>query len=268
MFAGGRRAAPLSDHTTAVSDHIFIFTGRVIPERAGISIGPVSFQVGAGADLPQSTLYIEILLSQVHARLVCPSPPLNIFSARNVVVDAVRSLLDVGGFIGGRGIDAEILQVTAADGTHNRVFDQEIPALVGLASARGLTHDHLFHLMSKPDSWHIRRALSDFREATSNPVDTGFFCYRAIETLMQYHASSMPEATSKRVKWDAFREHYGIDRADIDYIKGFADPVRHGDGLSVIEITDANRESTFRRAWQIGITVFLREHGDLVAGAS
>jgi hypothetical protein len=65
-----------------------IFTGHVVPERAAITIGPITFGIGANPDLPQSTLHLEILLSQIHARLVCPTPPSNIFTARNIVVDA------------------------------------------------------------------------------------------------------------------------------------------------------------------------------------
>jgi len=247
---------------TTMTDTVLIFTGHVVPERAAITIGPITFGIGANPDLPQSTLYLEILLSQIHARLVCPTPPSNILTARNIVVDAVRSILDVGGFIGGRGIDAEIVQVTAADGSHNRVFDQDVPALSGLAERHGLTYDHLLQLMSQPDSWYIRRALSDFRQATTNPADTGFFCYRAVETLMQYHALTAPGLTTKGAKWEEFRNHYGIDRANIDRIKEFADPVRHGDGLSVNEMTDENRADIFTRAWQIGIVIFLREHAD------
>jgi hypothetical protein len=79
---------PDDNGDTTMTDTVLIFTGHVVPERAAITIGPITFGIGANPDLPQSTLHLEILLSQIHARLVCPTPPSNIFTARNIVVDA------------------------------------------------------------------------------------------------------------------------------------------------------------------------------------
>jgi len=69
-------------------------------------------------------------------------------------------------------------------------------------------------------------ALADFREAMRLAIGTGFFCYRAIEAIMQ----SMKAADQDKdgVAWERFRTALRIDRSAIDEIKRNADLPRHG----------------------------------------
>jgi hypothetical protein len=89
----------------ADSQFVYALTGKVLPERAAVSVSRLSYKVSSGADVPLSDLELEIQLSQIHARLICPSPLQNIFTARNIVLDIARSTLDVAGFLGARGFD-------------------------------------------------------------------------------------------------------------------------------------------------------------------
>lgn len=244
-----------------MSSYVYQLSGKVLPERAGVNIGPLTFGVSGGEDVPQSTLHVQILWSQIFARLTCPSPVKNHFTARNLVEDCVRSILDAAGFVFGRGYDVEITQYFATDPTADWVFGVDIGVLEKRASEAGLTVDHLAYLMSTPTSWFFRRALADFREAIKNATDTGFFCYRAIETLMQCHAA-LNGGSNDSTKWRAFRDHYNVSEDDIRNVKSFADPIRHGNGLHMKEVTSGERARIFELAWDIGIKVFLRAWAD------
>jgi hypothetical protein len=91
--------------------------------------------------------------------------------------------------------------------------------------------------------WHYLQALilQDFREAIQIARGTGFFCYRAIEAMMQ----SMKAADSENegsLSWPRLREVLRIDRSAIDYVKEHADFPRHG---RPSDVTDAQRAKIF-----------------------
>ena len=63
--------------------------------------------------------------------------------------------------------------------------------------------------------------LADFREAMRVAVGTGFFCYRAIEAMMQSMRGA--DITSDNSAWQQLRDRLRIDRSAIDEIKSHAD---------------------------------------------
>jgi hypothetical protein len=249
----------------ADSQFVYVLAGKVLPERAAVSVPRLSYKVSSGADVPLSDLELEIQLSQIYARLICPSPLQNIFTARNIVLDIARSTLDVVGFLGARAFDVEITHFIPADGSPPTTFDYSVPALNEVLSTCELTHDSLLRLSWTPNGWYIARSMGDFRLAMLSAMDTGFYCYRAIETLMHFHAASTANVLDQKEakQWEAFREHHGISKEDIFWIKKFADPIRHGNGASLDEITDGNRAEIFKRAMRIAIAVYRRACADL-----
>ncbi|MGH8259517.1 MAG: hypothetical protein ACREUG_07485, partial [Steroidobacteraceae bacterium] len=72
-----------------------------------------------------------------------------------------------------------------------------------------------------------RSALADVRNALAFDEDCPFFCYRTLESLRKHYAATT-DATSESKSWEALRADLGIDRADIDALKTFADARRHG----------------------------------------
>ncbi|WOD14514.1 hypothetical protein [Paraburkholderia kirstenboschensis] len=158
-----------------MSEFTYYFTGRVIPERAGINLENVSFHVSAGDDVPAGVLYIQAFAGQLFGRLITPTAIKNVFTARNLVEDSARAVLGAVGFVFARGYAVEIVQFVAPDLVDDRVFGVDVPALEKLATDAGLTMGHLLNLMSTPSTWFFRRALGDFREALRNSTDTGFF---------------------------------------------------------------------------------------------
>lgn len=86
-----------------------------------------------------------------------------------------------------------------------------------------------------------RLVLADFREAIRNPVGTGFFCYRAVDAMMQ----SMKTAGDRKdaAAWALLRNRLQVDRSAIDAIKEHADDARHGKYRT---ITGVDRANVFR----------------------
>jgi hypothetical protein len=70
----------------------------------------------------------------------------------------------------------------------------------------------------------LRRAFADFREAIRSPIDTGFFCYRTAETVMQHFR----DRDTKRAGWDRMKDVLNIEEAALRWLQVQADAPRHG----------------------------------------
>ncbi|MDS3860714.1 hypothetical protein RIF25_07795 [Thermosynechococcaceae cyanobacterium BACA0444] len=82
-----------------------------------------------------------------------------------------------------------------------------------------------------------------------NPDDTGFYCYRAIESLRQHCILKFNlNPKNKSVQWEKLREIAQCDEESIRSIEKAAEPVRHGD---VASMTSEDRENLFLKTWDI-----------------
>ncbi len=233
-------------------DHYtYILTGRVIPERALIDIKEFIFSILMSDGVPKGELSIEVIRSQIFVRFVASSKVQNIYTLRNIVEDATRALLDVAGYFNGYGYDAEIVQMVDLNTSKNHVFGIDVPILADVCKEVGLTINDIFVALQKTDGYYFRHALADVREAIKSPQDTGFFCYRAIESLKNCYATRNRVSSDKDDAWELFREKYSISKEQIMDIKTFADPVRHGNYTQVKSISDEERGKIFKNTWDI-----------------
>ena len=100
--------------------------------------------------------------------------------------------------------------------------------------------DDLLKAVSEEVAAHL--VLADFREAIRSPAGTGFFCYRAVEAMMQSMKMSQDDKDDGPA-WNQLRTRLQVDRSAIDAIKMHADYPRHGKPQS---IGDADRIKVFR----------------------
>ena len=56
------------------------------------------------------------------------------------------------------------------------------------------------------------------------------------------------EARDDKVSWELLRSELDVDRVEIETIKGFADPIRHGGAGG---ISDSERANIFTLTWSI-----------------
>ena len=195
--------------------YTYIFTGRVIPERAVLDINEIPFKTLASEDVPEGELFIEILKSQISARFLAAIQVRNIFTLRNTIEDAVRMLLDVAGYFNGYGYDVEIVQMVHSDSSLKQVFGIDVPALTGVCEKAGITYNDIFLALLKKDGGFLRHALADVREAIKSPRDTGFFCFRAIESLKNCCAVRNRLPPDDDAAWKLFRNTYSIAKRQI-----------------------------------------------------
>lgn len=230
--------------------YTYIFTGRVIPERALLDISEVPLKVLASEDVPEGDLFIEVIKSQISIRFMASGEVGNVFTLRNIIEDAARMLLDTAGYFAGYGYDMEIVQMLRSDSAEKYVFGIDVPALAGICEKAGLTVNDIFAALSKSDGYYLRHALADVREAIKSPKDTGFFCYRAIESLKNC-CVARDRVTGEDAAWELFRNSLSISKQEIMEIKSFADPVRHGNYLQAKPMTDTDRADVFTKTWDI-----------------
>jgi hypothetical protein len=234
-----------------MDEYTYILTGRVIPERALLDVSEVTLKVLASEDVPEGDLFIEVIKSQISVRFLASGEVRNVFTLRNIVEDAARMLFDMAGYFAGYGYDAEIVQAVRSNTSEKYVFGIDVPALAGFCEKAGLTVNDIFAALSKTDGYYFRHVIADVREAIKSPKDTGFFCYRAIESLKNCCATRNGVSPDKDDAWELFRNTYAIPKQQIMDIKSFADPVRHGNYMQAKPMADKDRAEVFRNTWDI-----------------
>jgi hypothetical protein len=161
-------------------------------------------------------------------------------SLRNVARDCIRMITDLVGYERGCWFDVEVVSAIRRDTNDWSVFGTEIPILASrrnkgpIGAIDGAVVDAIIR---EPATQLV---LADFREAMRSPVGTGFFCYRAIEAMMQSMKASADDADAPA--WQLLRERLRVDRSAIDAVKQHADFPRHG---KLSGMRDAERARVF-----------------------
>lgn len=225
----------------------YTLIGVVRPERAPLT----DFLEGRfGIDDDNlSEIRISILLNQVVV-VVETEHPWDEFTLRNGIVSLLEAELAIVGFVTGIAYDLEITRVIQPDLELDRVFGVEEPCIVKRNEGQSLKDriPMLRRCTEGPDGILIQRALVDLMMATRRSVDTGFYCYRAIEALQKHAAQQGQVGPSEKARWENFRSTGGLDRDDIQFIKDRADPVRHG---GYVGLSAAERSQVLIKSWDI-----------------
>lgn len=225
----------------------YTFFGKVYPERCIVSVDEIRARIGAQGTEIQGDLRYYISLSQVTAVFICEERVSNIFTLKNDVEDAIRMALDALGYTLACGYDLEITQMIDSLGNAPIVFGVNMPAVERTALDAGVSFDMIMSLFTEQRGSYLRRCFADLREAIRVPKDTGFFCYRAIETLKSFFHREAGVADD-RTAWELLRSELNVNRPDIEAIKQFADPVRHG---GIVAIRDDQRAYIVSLTWRI-----------------
>jgi hypothetical protein len=226
----------------------YTFFGKVHPERCNVSIPEVRARVGRTGDEIHGEMRYYVSFSQVTAIFVSEEPVANIYTLKNYIEDAIRVALDALGYVLACGYDLEVTEMIDSVGGAPIVFGVGIPAVGKVAEQAGVSFEVILRLFADSRGAYLQRCLADLREAIRAPKDTGFFCYRAIESLRQFFVHEKTANDDKSSSWEMLRSELGVDRSEIEFVKTFASPVRHGDSGV---ISDEQRADTFRIAWAI-----------------
>lgn len=220
----------------------YTFTGKILPERAAVTIAaPISVKAEAREAGMHFEAIIVISVSQILITVKTAEADVDMETLKNYIDTTVRAVIDTLCYLWGRGYDVEITSAIGAD-DKNYVFGVGIPILEKTKNDRPLTLDQLWPLAYQNE--HLRHALADLREAIRSPADTGFFCYRAIESVRQHFVSDDDKAKS----WELLHSALCSERSWTDPVKKYADQPRHG---KPIYVSDSARADLFQRTWKI-----------------
>ena len=177
--------------------------------------------------------------SQIIADIVATRTS-HVHTLRNLLVAEIRSVVDVIGYLNGMSFEIDMISAKRNDTSEKIIFGIGIPILLKRrGEPRSEIEDNL--LIAVAQEPHGQMALADFRHAMRVPEGTGFFCYRAIETMMQSMKLDSSENESA-ISWPRFRDALHIDLKALAYVKSHADFPRHGKPSS---ITDEERAKVF-----------------------
>ena len=227
----------------------YLFQGIVLPERASISFqlefefSQVSSQITARAKL-------SILLNQIMV-WVYSDHNWDIHDLRNIVIELVRTQLDVAGYIYGHAYECQITRVVNQSRGVDYVFGIDVPCLANRyeASKRDAAIDSLRRKTGGDNGFYIRRCLADLSSAMKYAADTGFYCYRAIEAL-RLHCAAINGLSDKDKgkQWERFRSVSGNDEQSLRGLEAAAKPTRHGDA---VDISGTERARLLTLTWDI-----------------
>ncbi len=161
---------------------------------------------------------------------------------RNQIATVCKSIYDAATFLTGHAITVELLSLTEVETNRFWTFGDWVPELSESAHERPLPTEGFINLAIS--NVHLRSALADLNQAITSPNDTGFYCYRAIETLMQEF--KQPGEIESRKSWPRFREALQVTQ---DWIKPLTDKStsnRHGE---LGAISGKERVFLMKRSW-------------------
>jgi len=183
---------------------------------------------------------IGIADAQVVATINITKGDADIYTLRNIVEANVRSFTDLVGYMDGLSFDVDLISAASSETGRTIIFGINIPVLKERRQSQAIGALSGDLMAAVAQSLPAQAALAYFREAIRIPVDTGFFCYRAIEAIMQSMKTSDEE--DEKYCWPRFRETLRIDRDAIMYVKSHSDLPRHGRPSA---ISDADRAKVF-----------------------
>lgn len=220
------------------------FFGRVLPERIPLRIGTPT-PIGWSAEVKSFGLKYNAEFrcadGQIVAHASVTEGATDVYTLRNLVEQNIRPYIDAIGYVEAVNYDLDFISAVSLDTGEGVVFGIKIPAIAEARDPKKsgtISGDLLIAVVNEPAA---QIALADFREAMRVPVGTGFFCYRAMEAIMQAIRSS--DAEKEANAWDRTRATLRVDRSALDYVKKFADPPRHGRPSN---ISDQERAQVFK----------------------
>ena len=227
----------------------YLFQGIVYPQRAPITI---AFKQGL-QHLGSGRLVsadVSILLNQITVWIESEDK-WDVFDLRNLVRNLVQNNLGIFGYLTGLAYDLEITRVICRSRSIDQVFGIDIPC-ISERNSKIDVNERLASILPKIDGMEgvlFNRCFNDLNMAMKSAEDTGFYCYRAIESLRQHCRLKFDFPEEDRSgQWQKLREIANTDEATIRKIKSAADTVRHGGHLHV---TSENRADLFNLTWGI-----------------
>jgi hypothetical protein len=212
----------------------YIFAGRTRPDGVAVKFDvqnpPLKLAVSG---IEGQTCQVSLLLSggiYIALAVEAEASITDIATFRNQMTTICQSIYQAASFLNGRYLSVELTSLTEIETHRFWTFSDEVLELQSTTHERPVPIEEL--TKRAVENVYLRSALSDLSSAIASPNDTGFYCYRAIEVLMQEFKQS--GETDSRKAWPRFRDALQVTESWIKPLTDHSASNRHGElkGLS------------------------------------
>lgn len=164
----------------------YTFTGVVLPERAQLSFN-TKLEFSHISTKKTGKAEVSIILNQILV-IVETDQKWDIFDLRNVVKTILQNHLALLGYLKGYAYDFEITRVFNPSNKVDYVYGFDIPIIEKRSNSRNLDKklSDLLKKIAGPSGIYLNRCFNDLVSSMKHADDTGFYCYRAIESLRNH----------------------------------------------------------------------------------
>jgi hypothetical protein len=223
----------------------YVFQGVIHPRRARVDVpSKITTRIKRGEHQGDASVHINA--GEVFVIFDLEGELENLTSLRNLIENLLQSVVDPICYLTGNLLTPEISSVVLPDG-ESQTFGVSVPEVDGWEAEGKLTEEvsRIMALYDGDEGNYLRSSLADFKMAMDAPHETGFYCFRAIESIRQKFYT---EDRSKKESWQAMRETLNIEEDDIRFVQQFADSRRHGD---VIDVPGQSRKEILHLTWRM-----------------
>lgn len=207
--------------------HHYIFSGVAYPERAYVDFGgPVTLEFQAPDAGIRGAVNLTIYKNQVTIDFVSENKVPDLYTLRNVLSDVAYGVLSGACLQAVVGYDIELRSVRAISEETTLVFGIDVPGL-SIGDHEKFTDDLMPWLLITGKEPLFRRSISDFKSAIRYPSDTGFFCYRAVESLINIIRNEA-NIKDKKAAIEQLNQLLNLDSGCIEFLRDLGGDVRHG----------------------------------------
>ena len=219
----------------------YIFTGRVYPERAALTLPEVRGEVVAEDVDFKGVIKASVLVSQINIELESDSKH-SVTDLKNTVEAFVHTMVDVYGYLKGYSYSVEISSVYIPETGYTEVFGVDVVKITQDEKNRPLNYNDTIQLALKTPILYM--ILKDLRDAIKRPYDTFFHCRRATETIAKHFTKS----GNKEKGWKDTIKTLSLNENDVKEIKTAGGDQRHGVYESV---SGEKRVDIMMKTWRV-----------------
>jgi len=196
-----------------------------------------------------SSIKIELSIYSNQLTIYCDvEDEIDIHDLKNLCFDFTSGIVGAIGFYSGIGWIVEISEILNRELKINYVYGADIPCL----SSRN-DNEKVGVFLKKiskftgEDRRYMDRCFSDLQLAITHPLDTPFYCYRAIESLR--HLCKVKYSVHKESEqWAKLSAISGKSWDNTKLTKSYANDARHGDHRN---FTSEERQVFFENTWEL-----------------
>lgn len=234
----------------------------VHPERAILTFWPQRIETSIW------DIYFNILNNQLYVEMKSEEIVTDIYTLKNNIQDLIQEEVSLISYIYGNGYFVEIIRISNIDNLIDEVFWVDIPCIAKRNVAKISSVDKeintIHDILNKNinNSHYLRRCFSELNKAIRFPIDTGFHCYRAIESIRHFcwikfgiNEENYPKNQSHKsnylevLQWKKLQDLTWCKREFVDSWKqDYAFNARHWNHIT---ISGQQREQIFLDTWEI-----------------